>query len=131
MSDVMEPGRELDALVAEKFPELFDSFYLSTLPLTTAFSRMDCSGEWTREIVEALRRPGEDIFPEKSPSTDIAAAWEVVEKLWEQGIATRVETGNHVWWVDMNGGINRKAHQRQDTAPHAICLAALEVVEQK
>lgn len=101
----MKPGRELDALIAEK-----------VMGMNVQHGRV-----WSQEG-KCLR---ETDLP--SYSTDIAAAWEVVEKLklgllpdgdkWIAGQADRagLETSNLCWG---------------DTAPHAICLAALNAVSQ-
>lgn len=109
----MDAGRELDALIAEKVMG------------------------WTWKEVEGEQylyppRPGDVNIPHYS--TDIAAAWQVVEKLAELGMLTSVcwgRSGNHgiIASVDiLEGGFNKPiaAH----TAPLAICLAALETVKQ-
>lgn len=68
---------------------------------------------------------GFDIFPvDWSPSRDIRAAWEVVEKL--QGglrfeLRRRPDGG---FWAYFGEELSAEA----DTAPHAICLAALKAV---
>jgi hypothetical protein len=70
-------------------------------------------------------------FPTKPYSTDIAAAWEVVEKLgqdfyWE---IWRHPEGNYSARVDRrtgDGGMGvRWFYQRGESAPYAICRAAL------
>lgn len=106
----LPPGRELDALIAEKVMQ------------------------------NPLGRPsfeeGQKYFLDlQHYSTDIAAAWEVVERL---GLAigineVRPEEGKWICLKDMGEGegwlfgIFEGAYA--DTAPHAICLAALKAVE--
>ncbi len=63
-------------------------------------------------------------------STDIAAAWEVVEKFQAEDFDVRVgfcrwRDDGRVGWLAWVG----KADALADTAPHAICLAALKAVE--
>lgn len=57
-------------------------------------------------------------------STDIAAAWEVAEKL-------RLHVGpsalHHNWWCATIDGLD---HEHHASAPMAICLAALAAVKQ-
>ena len=87
----MKPGRDLDALIAEK----------------VMGSENNCPHY----------------------STDITAAWEVVEKFhkidvshtfdgWFCSIDTSDEYGQNGTW----------SHAQGQSAPHAICLAALNVV---
>lgn len=71
-------------------------------------------------------------------STEIRYAWEVVEKLRELGYAVSVfcypdpvgPTGGG-WWVSVDRP-DSSLHEYQavniETAPHAICLAALAVI---
>lgn len=112
----MKPGRELDALVAEKMMGLEIANY---------------TGE-THEGIRVIRvnNPSKVVLAPKPYSTDIAAAWEVVEKMasvaneWTfefryTNVAVRVTDNN------LNG---ISVLEVQDTAPHAICLAALKAV---
>lgn len=112
MGAVMAPGRELDALVAEKVLgyEITPGGYTGYLP---------------------------------SFSTDIAAAWEVVEKLramnstlelYSPGALVNDEMGIHAveWQATFKSweepwGPHGPSVEAQ-TAPHAICLAALKAV---
>lgn len=99
----MQAGREMDALVAEKVME---------------WVRAKCEGRtndwWTQ--------PG---YAKSTPnfSTDIAAAWQVVEKidLFSRAILERDEDGS--WWVDDEPCHNIQSNA--STAPLAICRAAL------
>ena len=62
-------------------------------------------------------------------STDIAAAWEVVEKLKADGFSLMAEWDDHdgMWYFGFSNASSYKAGEA-DTAPHAICLAALKAV---
>jgi hypothetical protein len=119
----MKPGRELDALIAEKVMGIKH-------PITihrdkTAYQWGSATDEW-------------EFLPEYS--TDIAAAWKVVEKLglcvWPTEDAKwfafqdRFDSsyGEEYWF----GGENfLSRYVIADTAPHAICLAALKALEAK
>jgi hypothetical protein len=117
----MKPGRELDALIAEKVMGLFTN------------------GEpdfgYTYETIPPY-------------STDIAAAWEVVEKmvsrmgygdlhfLWEGPIfkpedkyltAEGYPLGTTCWYIRLENA-GRRHIICAPTAPHAICLAALRAL---
>lgn len=115
----MNPGRELDALIAEK---------LFGLNLTDAFT-----GE-ERPITSGVALQYLDrMSGVPNYSTDIAAAWEVVEKIihpefvssWQFDI--RVESWPKKYKAKFsNGGGAHIAHE--DSAPHAICLAALKAL---
>jgi hypothetical protein len=95
----MKPGRELDLLVAEKVMG------------DTIIRR-----EQDNEIISYC----------KPYSTDIAAAWEVVEKMKEENILeihVLRQSGVEIFFYDLEGDRRRII---ADTAPHAICLAALK-----
>lgn len=107
----MNPGRELDALVAEKvmgiaIPEGADTQYLETCMDLPYYS------------------------------TDIAAAWEVVEKLFQSGFDLYLETFKddedkpqcRVSFQAIDNQDKGSGPIYADTAPHAICLAALKAV---
>lgn len=117
----MIPGRELDALVAKHiFP---DKFIKGT---TYSF-------------------PGEIKWEYPPYSTDISAAWEVVEKAtsdhWisltmtcrpRQADAGDCWKGNDRYWVEITHG-GQGAYPgpiiRANSVPHAICIAALIVYD--
>ena len=66
------------------------------------------------------------------PSTDIVAAWEVVEKL-SGGHHIVLERFSYGWRCDISAlsagkGTGGCRTARAHTAPHAICLAALKAV---
>ena len=96
----MEAGRELDTLVAEKVMGL--------------------------NVDRSMMHNGPSYFDPPAYSTDIAAAWLVVEKLREtHDVELRgyqpYEPNN--WQVVVDSEF-----YTEGTAPHAICLAALKAV---
>ena len=114
----MEPGRALDALVAEG---------------VMGWSPPRKPDKYTWQAPSGWRGGVEQI---PAYSTSIAAAWEVVEKLlskgWEldEGIKkmARLEDGGFVVEFNsssLNPGKSRGPRAFAPTAPHAICLAAL------
>lgn len=123
----MKPGRELDALIAEKV--------MGWIPYEP--ERAFAYPGWHTpdgEFLNIARLP--------PYSTDITAAWEVVDKL-KLAVVPIDETK---WWAGKMGdhghdedpltsdtwveqAMRDGKHGRiADTAPHAICLAALKVM---
>lgn len=134
----MQASRELDALVAEKVMGYTLRF------AAKAWTDADWMGSDTptETNVMAIYAPFEQFprsgaFDKSIPhySTDIAAAWEVVEKLYERGLCVGVSTLHEwktkcecsVYYADM--AQRMVANADADTAPHAICLAALKALE--
>lgn len=128
----MEAGRELDALIAEKVMgwERGENWLIP--PVGTPMRDNNWAAEWDEK-----GRP--HWLPRYSQ--DIEAAWQVVEKLrkdWEYlfinagngwGVECRTEhvdisPSNDITyqWTESTGNIHG------DTAPLAICLAALKAV---
>lgn len=113
---MMEAGRELDALAAEK---------VMGWTVQLIVGPQDAFEEW--------RDPrGWRYGPEPKPySTDIAAAWQVVEQM--QGreltdIAVSWDIRDDKWcWVARFGRTERTGY----TAPTAICRAALAALSIK
>lgn len=115
----MKPGHELDILVAKK---------VMKLSLEYIDVQNDGKHVWYSH--------DNDFFTTPSYSTDIEAAWEVLGKLWELEV-THYKSGvfrhydlvsdKHWWTCDI---FTEKVHVQasSDTAPHAICLAALKAV---
>lgn len=109
------PGRKLDALIAEK---------VMGYPDKLKADKYD----------NVYRKSGDSWIATAIPnySTEIAAAWEVVEKMRLQGFFTSVtdlslDSGIEDWswsFVDIKTGSRR--YNGRGTAPHAICLAALK-----
>lgn len=142
----MKPGRELDALVAEKV--MGWRAHSPGYP-----SLVDINGVPTGWLASGQGSQGDD--PDFRPSTDIAAAWEVVEKIsqlfkdkmikWSDSLlmeelcnGIRIQKVDDYWKAGLTSGedslhgeehpfmANRSAVG--ETAPHAICLAALKAV---
>jgi len=132
----MEPGPELDALVAEKVmghpipdfvPEDALGLYLAGSPIHY--------DSWT-----CVCRYDEGDTPKWVPdpcSTDISCAWQVVDKMcnWDiddnmlvlkgQAPDPTEPVGNEGWWEAEVGGTWGKVIAEGKTAPEAICKAAL------
>jgi hypothetical protein len=115
----MKAGRELDALVAE---------------MVMGFKREKKKWEFVSiggHIPFPMRVPFDD-FP--NYSTDISAAWDVVKKFAGLGFITLFSTewssatrpSGPGWACQIDGSKNTELGE---TAPHAICLAALKAVE--
>jgi len=162
----MEAGHELDALIAEKVMGLevargcrFKPNYETEKALNSwvepkqdeYFTPGKIAG-WRESysIIRpgiTVRRPDDneiayhDACPEYS--TDITAAWEVVEKMSSYDFDVSISLSSKLssddlerWYCDMTHG-DDNAPWREDykfiqvwapTAPHAICLAALSAV---
>lgn len=117
MSGFIPAGCDLDVLVAEKVIGLFgvsfaDGNYAKSNDVVTAFARV----------------------PIPKYSTDVAAAWQVVEKM--SGTFHFFIDGK--WRGQLDGKISWRCKFKPaldvpfvygETAPHAICLAALENAE--
>lgn len=107
----MKAGRGLDALVAEKV--------MGWTPIPDAPS-------WSEGYRDA------NGIPQKTRpfSTSIADAWSVVEKLrangFEYGVRSIDAFNHHVVFSRKREAFGEFAIS--DTAPHAICLAALQAV---
>ena len=133
----MKAGRELDALVAEKVMgiELCHHELHETRP-TCKYCHLN-KGFWQPKWGR--------IEPPRHYSTDIAAAWEIVERLcnWDVDDNMLVLKGQGPdlekkkwpngeaaeWWEAEIGGTWGKVVSKAETAPHAICLAALKAKE--
>lgn len=115
----MNPGKELDALIAEK---------------VMGYETEIINGDPVSKVPGICGTEGCAIHFTKTPhySTDIAAAWEVVEKLQlkfktiDIVATTRSDTYVGPCFVifDPYGNVLSDSSE----APHAICLAALKVV---
>jgi hypothetical protein len=117
----MKAGKELDALVAEKV------FGWKRLPMTLA------NGQPSYRLVS----PGhsaEPADPVPNYSTNPAAAWSVVEKMWDFGFnMVRGKKANEGAGFTYDAAVydkNQKclAQAVVDTEPLATCLAALNAV---
>lgn len=120
--DEMEAGREMDAMVAEKVMGWERGAVCWMIPNNT---------------------PGERIGPlidEWQPSTDIAAAWEAVEKCLLLGYGLNIRKAFYDeeedrWYIAVTINLKNKSSSVarftvfDETAPLAICRAALKAVE--
>lgn len=140
----LKAGRELDALVAEKvmgWPHeqmlvgigtFYDAMHLE--PSRAAYRRRSHVDRfWERWSPSGSEVVVSDTVP--SYSTDIAAAWEVVEHLpltWWPEVG-RMQDGSS-WYCELclgspdPAGVGPAIRVVAATAPLAICLAALKAV---
>jgi hypothetical protein len=162
---MMKAGRELDALIAEKVMGLCTgkTGYVSEAKLTAQYRiavhddyvknyREEPNADWLESEVEDRVREtvGGDYPPKecgkceygphrtmKSYSTDIAAAWEVVEQFrrgWNGQAAACIDmhVSDYVSMPDCHciiyGPSITRIHAEAETMPLAICLAALRAV---
>lgn len=128
----MPAGREMDALVAEKVMGLT---VVPDLISGSGFRATDMSRPSAFQPELEPPMPLFEANPIKPYSTDIAAAWEVVEKIRLNATLDHIEerheaegvwvvqfcakTSNEPWWHE---------HAYGDTVPLAICRAALLAV---
>jgi hypothetical protein len=103
----MNPGRELDALVAEKV--------MGCHNVNGQLYPPDFSGHGIHLAIVAPHY-----------STSIAAAWKVVEKLENNFVALSALGSG--FRVEMKAFVTATVYGEADTAAHAICLAALKAV---
>ena len=124
--EIMElaAGREVDALIAVKVMgwQYTIGNYRPLLVPTNNDPRMSWVAEWDEK-----GRP--DWLPHYS--TEISAAWQVIEKMLEIGFSSRIKVEERkctkcaFWRV----GISRYISLPAPTAPLAICRAALMTVQ--
>jgi Phage ABA sandwich domain len=129
--DKLEVGRDLDALIAEKVM----GWKWCASPNTFKPGR-----PWRRWLAEPYRNmpvwdgvtemPIDGLFDEESNvlyySTDIAAAWEVVEKMKQRGFGFWV-AGDECWFQHPFAPLNRTS-ATSTSIPLAICRAALKAI---
>lgn len=130
--DKLEAGRELDALVAEKVMGLNLTVIPETCPYCDGYVSQNRDPGWCGSCGAYVNEP-------EPYSTDIAAAWEVVEKMrtWKgkgtlgcracieiHSIDGSFEEGENKPYLAMIWGKEGIAK----TAPLAICRAALKAV---
>ena len=103
MTDKYKPGRELDLLIAEKV--------------------MGISVLGGSIINDEDERDSPQCY-----STDIYAAWEIVEKMKETNdlIVYALRHDDYVCEINKEGSDVRLAQIIAKSAPHAICLASLK-----
>lgn len=132
----MLAGRDLDALVAEKVMG-YPAFAWQAVPILAEHVYQDFD---TASPCLVCGRFDGSAFCLPHYSTDIAAAWEVVERLKVEPFKGRElvleiyvsaevpdETEVSVQWFDDDQGYG-PFYLLAKTAPHAICLAALKAV---
>jgi len=105
----MKPSPELDVLIADKVMGLEVCKRDHELKFYTDDNCFECAKDFA-----------------KNYSTNIKAAWEVVEKMraaLDSGRFMLYDDNNGEWQCDINNYI-----EIGDTAPRVICLAALKAV---
>jgi hypothetical protein len=126
----MPASREIDALVAEFIMGEKKPIYLHSHPIVTQTKysinmSWYCLPEYEKgDVCEWIPKPY---------STDIAAAWEVVEtfdrKSWDVSVSSLTDNDDEVWEVFFaeyfEDGVGRIGKASAETAPLAICRAAL------
>jgi hypothetical protein len=138
MENVLKPGRDLDALVAEKVMgwKIYEPYTRAERSVSYPHVT-DHAGEqgydfllWVDENKNGKRW---------RPSTSISDAWKVVEcirkKIPEVGSVSLFGSGKD-WHVEIDSNDGRflqngptiEVYAQAETAPHAICLAALKAV---
>lgn len=129
----MKPGRELDALVAEKVMGVaFKDTTIGEEPWATKGLFLTRNGEPYQ--IHGYLMHGY-VYPEvREYSTDIAAAWGVVEKMQADGWFWNIDCDCDGLVVGFGrgcevGGGCEWYYEDAETAPHAICLAALKAME--
>ena len=123
MIDERKAGREIDARVAEEVMEWRPITHFHGEPIADGWV-----GFWDGDWFRWTTRPPSDeenASVEWKPSTQIADAWPVLERFDEYAIykdehrvVCKVAMKEDVWSMSI-----------ANTAPLAICLAALEAVE--
>lgn len=142
----MKPGRKLDALVAEKIMGLRVVAHDWPCGRDPEFGDYEAASFWEEEMEERgpVYVPEDGSWPPKylldvkahyayvEPvpfySTDIAAAWQVVEKMiTDKGLfCLTIDDESDGFWCHFGNC----AHEAYGTAPEAICKAALLVAEE-
>lgn len=130
----MTAGRELDVLIAEKVMGWYytkhpcpEKLFPHVKPSPSFFPSYF---KWTPEKEEKHPGIGNGIACPKY-STDISAAWEVVEKINQREIQVIIKNTVDGYNVELKSELNSLCYQDAISAPLAICLAALKVVENK
>jgi hypothetical protein len=135
----MNAGRELDALIAEKVmgenpvlqypdrcPECGGQMPDSYMAFVHRMDNQTLGGREQRSGIGC----GHSVALTPHYSTDIAAAWEVVEKVYGVWNIGSMSTGWRAQLFTPQGSFcNKMTVEDAATAPHAICLAALKATE--
>ena len=110
--DDLPPGRELDALVAEKVMGWTLDPEGCWLDRENDYADTGWGDEWNTYNL-----------PVWSPSVDIAAAWTLLEKAIADGGTPQIYYSSGLWWVIL-AGLSQAVSG--ETAPLAICHAVLQ-----
>lgn len=137
----MQAGRELDALIAEKVmgwqaqhrSDMCDGSKFIRCSACGALGRGNCYGDGQGQMQircgEVVTCCDEAALP--NYSTDIATAWCIIEKLTTDNpywcIDVRQSLKPRGWWCNI-GVPDSWIKQWAETAPLAICLAALKAM---
>jgi hypothetical protein len=127
-------GGELDRLCAERV--LGWTLYHYTKGRPAYFSIIGVDGEritfsWRPGHFQSEFDSAEEAFRGFQPSSNIAHAWQLVERLDTIGWLLSVHNcGGHGYRVEANSCIEfaKDLAVTADTAPHAICLCALKAL---
>lgn len=133
----MNPGRELDILVAEKVMgwKKLTCGQCNNRPWLPA--GIPCAywhnqdGKETAPIFDIWTGGMGDRLEELAwkPSTDIAAAWQAVENIRKRGFPLSLNHQGKDWWEAIFWDETDDRWKGEgSSAPHAICLAALKAV---
>jgi hypothetical protein len=127
----MTGGRELDALVAERVMGLQVQRDQYTAGVKALLGDKRSDDPWDYYIGDT-----NDRLPHYS--TDISAAWLVVERMrqthdFELGLLAKFKNGKDLWEAEFTDCATDEAYKsylaEADTAPLAICLAALAALQ--
>lgn len=125
---VMQAGRELDALIAERVMKWKPEVLNPHLPVGSP-------GRGTEYVYWRLEDGMLSSMSRWHFSTDIAVAWEVVERLTSQNKGVFISRYHSAsdWWVCIKwrDGVDFVYDRSASTVPLAICLAALAAVEKE
>jgi len=133
----IKAGRELDVLVAEK---VMNDKGITYYAILTKYGK-EISQAATTFHADGLMRSlfGASRYEKRIRyipySTDIAAAWQVVEKMQKKYVINIEVDCENIWveiWRDSTdepSNYKQVADESADTAPLAICLAALKAIE--
>ena len=139
----MKPGREMDALVAERVMGKnlrrceHHEWGTETIDVADYHYGICCKNCFAFWMVccEEPEPQNQCVTPHPYYSTSISAAWEVVEKLNDWAwLIYGGERHGYSWNADLvtnDGAFSSYDHLHGDkihSAPHAICLAALKAV---
>ena len=117
----MEAGRDLDVLVAEEILGIEVEWDYSPLDPNHVLPRLPFHKGESRVAIDSSAHGVENTIYKYS--TDISAAWQVVEKMLPPSQIHRCL--DDTYWVVFGFNTMIKPHIEAKTAPEAICKAAL------